>query len=206
MESHYFVILPLLSGFGKFLIIALLLILVLIVILTSMSKKTDKKEAEKHLAEAKLIMGDYTDSIVYNGTRVLLADRPSHRLYVNKNVYDYNSFRELITEAKGATTRTVYYEKTEIKTDTGSFIGRTALGALLGGALGAALGASTATQKVVTKPVPKKEYVNASYKIQIMDVNGAEAVFLFFIREGEYKKVLSSLQNLIDENLAQVAD
>ncbi|MBQ2500252.1 MAG: hypothetical protein II522_02140, partial [Clostridia bacterium] len=36
--------------------------------------------------------------------------------YVNKNVYDYNSFRELITEAKGATTRTVYYEKTEIKT------------------------------------------------------------------------------------------
>ena len=53
--------------------------------------------------------------------------------------------------------------------------------------------------------MPKKEYVNASYKIQIMDVDGAEAVFPFFIREGEYIKVLSFLQNLIDENLAQVA-
>ena len=181
-------------------LVIVVLLIAFLVFASIKSKSDDKKLLEKNLGVAEGQFGNYTDMVIYNGTRFILADRNTHRIYVNKKILDYTSFRELLTEAKGATTRTVYREEMEIQSTSSSLF----LGKSLTGSLGVGIGSTTSRHKLVTKLVPKTEYVNASYKIQILDVDGDEAVFLFFARESEYKKVLSFLQTLIDENLVRV--
>lgn len=108
----------------------------------------------------------------------ILVSYETGKIYLGGKIFNILDITKLDSKEHNGYTTTTYDDKTYIKTNTGSAIGRAVLGGAIAGGIGAVVGASTANREVKTEKVAKKHYVDKSYGLYIEVNNVHEIVYI----------------------------
>lgn len=108
----------------------------------------------------------------------ILVSYETGKIYIGGKTFNILDITKIESEEKKGYSTTTYEDKTYIKTNTGSAIGRAMLGGAIAGGIGAVVGASTANREVKTERVAKKHYVDKSYGLYIEVNNVHEIVYI----------------------------
>lgn len=117
----------------------------------------------------RLKFGKYTDSFdgdlnKWGYHALVLVNEDENKILLNDEIWDIDDIRNIETHDSG---KSYIADGTKLVTDTGSMLGRAAIGGVIGGGVGAIIGGTTAskTEKTVYKELEESHYVKIeSYK------------------------------------------
>ena len=108
----------------------------------------------------------------------ILVSYETGKIYIGGKTFNILDITKLESTEHNGYSTTTYEDKTYIKTNTGSAIGRAVLGGAIAGGIGAVVGASTANREVKTERIAKTHYVHKSYGLYIEVNNVHEIVYI----------------------------
>ena len=161
---------------------AWLIILILlggIIGLFTWANLTAKTDRERRIREDRGTLypffGVFTDICEYRNSlyerEAILVNTETGKIAIKNRIYNISEITKCETRDSGGGTITTYEDKTYIKPNINSVVGRAIVGGAIGGDIGAVIGASTAKKEIKTERIATNHYVGRNYSLHIY-VNG----------------------------------
>ena len=151
-----------------------------------------KAERERRVREdpASLypFFGVFTDICEYRNSlyekEAILVNTETGKIAIKGSIYNISEITKCEAKDSDGGMVTTYEEKTYIKPNMKSVLGRAIVGGVVGGGVGAVIGASTANKEIKTEREEKHYYVGKSYCLRIY-VNGRWNMQPIFLKSRE---------------------
>ena len=144
------------------------------------SKIDEHRLAKEHIDINYPSFGEYTSRLEFSKSLVekdvVLSNTNTGKILIGGKIYNMSEITKCDSKTNQGGMLTTYEDKTYVKTNTGSAIGRAVVGGVIAGGVGAVVGASTATKEIKTEKVRKDTYVPKSYELYL-EVNKVRIMF-----------------------------
>lgn len=147
--------------------------------------------------------GEFTSRCIYTTSTfekdVILVNSDTGKIYIGGRTYNMSDITQCGSMVHDGHVETIYEDKTYIKTNIGSAIGRAIVGGAVAGGVGTIIGASTANKEIKTKRVAKHTYVGKTNSLYLEVNNSPQMVNVHAKSEDELWDVTSFINNELTE-------
>lgn len=188
---------------GWFIIVVIVAVIGLFVWAHFKNKADEERLLEENPGALYPFFGVFTSRCIYTTSTfekdVILVNSDTGKIYIGGKTYEMADITQCGTMVHDGHMETTYEDKTYIKTNTGSAIGRAVVGGAIAGGVGAIVGASTANREIKTKRVAQHTYIGKSNSLYLELNNIPQMVNVHAKSEDELWDVAYFINNEITD-------